>query len=243
MRASQEYVVSPTMPDLPRVAPTPAPAAGGWASTAMAIHAVRRMPSPVLLRIDVVGAGSLLIDPRIDGYTGLAAESLPIHPTAVHVETHPIAQAAPPSTAPRGDLDAVLWHIGEHAFGEERATWLWEGDRYRLTRWPRVTRLTVDLDSIKMFAALGAASITVEELSVAADVTREQAQRTINALSLMGIVTSKTAAPPTPRAEPQPSAGAPEIGGSTRATAQGRHSAEPSSTNGLFSRLRRKLGL
>ena len=185
----------------------------------MAIHAVRRMPTPVLLRIDVVGVGSIMIDPRQEGYAGVAADVLPVHPSAVRVETHP-AEALPTADEAPHDLDAALWFIGANAFDTARASWLWPGDRYRLTRWPRVTRLDIDIEMLKMFAALGTTMISVEELAEAAEVPVAQAQRAINALSLMGLLESSSAAPPPapPRASRRPEA------------------------HGLFGRLRRSLG-
>ncbi|WP_167051001.1 hypothetical protein [Salinibacterium sp. ZJ77] len=251
---TQTPVFSPAMPpaDGPfrtsaSPAPTLAPDASGWASTATAIHAVRRMPAQVLLRIEVVNVGSIVIDPRVDGYSGIPADELPVAPAAVYVETHPV-ESAPPVLGPLGDLDAVLWHIGELSFGDERATWLWPTDRYRLVRWPRITRLAVELDTIKMFAALGAAMITVEELADAADVPLARAQRTVNALSLMGLLTTATAAPPAPRADaPRVDAAHASEPSPDRRTAPGpalaRHSGEKHSSHGLFSRLRKSLGL
>ena len=223
---SNHIVEPPATTNTPtsRVPAMPAPQAGGWASAAMAIHAIRRMPTPVLLRVDIVGVGTIHLDPRTEGYVGVAAELLPEHPIAVSVETHPVDNAASASDTFDGDLDAVLWFIGEHAFGDERASWLWPGDRYQLTRWPRVTLLALDIDAIKMFAALGAAAITLDELVGAAEVSRERAQRALNALSLMGLLESSTAAP-TP---PPPPATAPT---------------NPPAASGLFARLRRSLGL
>ena len=258
MTAAHDTVASP--PDLgpmmtaasapPRAsaAPSPslAPQLSGWASAATAIHAVRRMPDPVVLRIDVVGVGPIVIDPRVDGYSGIPPADLPATPAAVRIATHP-AETTPPVLGPLGDLDAALWHIGELAFGDERATWLWPADRYGLIRWPRITRLAVELDAIKMFAALGAAMITVDELAAAAEVPLSRAQRTINALSLMGLLTTATAAPPAPRrdatlVDPATASEPPHQRTSSKPAAA-RHAHEKRTAHGLFSRLRKSLGM
>jgi len=183
----------------------------------MAIHSVRRMPSPVLLRLDIVGFGPITIDPRSGTYLGVEVAALPAMPDALSIETHP-APAAPAETGSGNALDGLLWFIGTHAFGSERATWLWPGDRYRLVRWPRLVAIPDAHDEVPVLAALGAAALNAAELAEAADITPERAQRTINALSLMGLLESESAAPPpTPR---PPTA----------------------ATGGLFGRLRKRLG-
>ena len=198
----------------------PAPDPGGWASAAMAIHAIRRMPTPVLLRIDVVGVGSIMIDPRREGYTGLPVELLPARPSVVRVETHPADASTAPPDQPQQDLEAVLWFIGINAFDGERASWLWPGDRYHLTRWPRVTRIAIEADTLTMFAALGSTTVTADELADVAEAPLEHAQRTINALSLMGLLDASSTTPPPvpPRA------------------------AQRAEVRGLFGRLRESLG-
>jgi len=208
---------------VPAVGPDSAPGMSGWASAASAIYAVRRMPTPVLLRIDVVGTGSVLLDPRVAGYGGgVPIESLPAEPTAIRVETHPVDGAESEVTEDQAEFDGLMWFIGQHAFGDARATWLWPNDRYKITRWPGVTRIALGLDEIRLFAALATTHLSLEELAAAASVDERHAQRALNALSLMGVLeTSSSAPPPTPRA--------PE-------TARG-------ATRGLFGRLRARLGI
>ena len=204
--------------ELPHVLPSDAPHAEGWGAAAMAIHAIRRMPVPVLLRIDLIGTGAITIDPRVPGYGGgLQIIQLADHPRAVVVETHAATEAP---TTQTGDLEGLLWFIGERAFGEQPATWLWPGDRFRLTRWPSVAQIAIGLDEIRIFAALGAAHLNAAELANAAQVAPGKAQRAINALSLMGLLDNASSAPPP---TPMPPRSTP--------------------ASGLFGRLRQRLGL
>lgn len=220
--ARPDATETPAPPPVP--APPVEPAIAGWASAATAIHAVRRMPVPVLLRIDVVGTGSLLIDPRTTTYGGgLPVDALPREPAAVHIETRPVDAGTAGFDTPTGDLDALLWSIGERSFGDRPASWLWANDRYRLVRWPGITQIRIGLDDIRIFAALAATHLAVPELAAAANVELGQAQRVVNALSLMGYLeTSSSAPPPTPRSPA---------------------TAEETAARGLFGRLRRRLGI
>lgn len=166
----------------------------------MAIHAVQGMPTPVLLRLDVVGVGLITIDARHHAYAGdIVPATFPAHPAAVLLET----RAAPPGDSPvlghARDLDGLLWMIGAHAFGEQPATWLWPEDRYRLSRWPNLGSVAVGMDEVRMFGMLANVFATPAELAAAVGCALGTAQRAINALSLMGILrTSAAASPPEP---------------------------------------------
>ncbi|MEO5535948.1 MAG: hypothetical protein ABIR17_12555 [Pseudolysinimonas sp.] len=204
----------------PVVRQQPLPSTAGWASAAVAIHSVRRIPTPVLLRLDVVGHGSLSIDFRHHAYAwDVPLDHFPEAPAAVLVETHPTTEDAPPPFAlPGRDLDGLLWLIGRHAFIDEPASWLWADDRYRLTRWPNLAQLPITLDEVRMTAMLGNADATPAELAAAGGVTEAAAQRVVNAFSLMGILRASAVAP-APVAEPQVQ------------------------VSGLFARLKARLGL
>lgn len=188
-------------PELPQSLPTVV----GWASAAVAIHSVRRIPTPVLLRLDVVGFGSLLVDFRHHAFEWeTPLERFPEDPGAVLVETHPTTPDAPaPFALPGRDLDGLLWLVGQHAFPTRPATWLWNDDRYRLRRWPNLAELPISLEQVRMTAMLGNAAATPAELAAAVGVPLEVAQRLINAYSLMGILRSAPAeAAPVAQATP-----------------------------------------
>jgi hypothetical protein len=173
----------------------PVPTVMGWASAAVAIQSVRRIPTPVLLRLDVVGFGSLTVDFRHHAYAWeTPLESFPEEPAAVLIETHPTTPDAPaPFALPGRDLDGLLWLIGKHAFPSRPATWLWEGDRYRLGRRPDLADASLTLEEVRMTAVLMNAAVTPTELAEAVDAPLETAQRLVNAYSLMGILRAEPA--------------------------------------------------
>lgn len=173
----------------------PLPTVMGWASAAVAIHSVRRIPTPVLLRLDVVGFGSLTVDFRHHAYEWeTPLENFPEDPGAVLIETHPTTPDAPaPFALPGRDLDGLLWLVGKHAFPSRAATWLWGGDRYRLGRHPHLAGLPISPEEERMTAILSDSAMTPAELADAAGTTAEQAQRLINAYSLMGILRAEPA--------------------------------------------------
>lgn len=197
------------------------PTTAGWASAAMAVHAVRRMPDPVLLRLDVIGSGSVTIDPRFHAWAGeFALADFPVDPPAVVIETRPAPpDGRPVFDLPGDDLDGLLWRIGTAAFGDAPATWRWPDDRYHLTRWPSLAQLPITVDEVRMLAMLANAFASPAELADAAGCELAAAERVVNGLSLIGILETSSAAPP-----PQP--------------APPRHA-----TRGLLRRLRDRLGI
>lgn len=177
------------------------PSTDGWSGAAMAIHAVRRMSTPVLLRIDVVGAGTIAIDPRRHAYSGdLDLARLPEHPTAVVVETHPADHGDAGVDGPGRDLDGLLWRIGTVAFDDRPASWRWPGDRYRMLRWPNLGEIGAGPDDLRALAMLATTAATPEEVAAATGADRGRVERIVNALGLIGIVDSGSAAPPQPSA-------------------------------------------
>jgi hypothetical protein len=200
------------------LSPESLPTVIGWASAAVAIHSVRRIPTPVLLRLDVVGFGSVAVDFRHHAFHWeTPLERFPENPGAVLVETHPTTPDAPaPFELPGRDLDGLLWLVGQHAFPTRTATWLWADDRYRLRRWPNLAELPISLEQVRMTAVLGNAAATPAELAEAVGAPLEVAQSLINAYSLMGILRS--------------------------APAEAAPVARPAPERGLFARLRARLG-
>ena len=187
---------------------------------ATAIHAVRRMRTPVLIELDVQGVGVITIDPQHHVYSGHVNPSLlPLHPSTVVVETRATSRDAGALERSARSLDSLLWAIGVNAFGNQRATWLWPDDRYRLTRWPNLSGVVVEGDHVRMFGILAHAFATPEELAATAECDVAQARRLINALSLIGILKTSSDAPP-----PQPAS-------------------TPVAHRGLISRLRARMGI
>lgn len=199
----------------------------GWAGAATAIHAIQQMAMPMTLRLDVAGHGPIAIDFAFHAFQWEPPlTAFPESPSTVLVETRPAIPDGPPSfELPGRTLDPLLWLIGYHAFGDEPAPWLREGDRYRLRRWPSLSELSIGLDQVRMIAMLGNAFGTADELAAAAQTPPADARRLVNAFSLIGILRRSAGAPALMPAVPADPADA---------------SARPS--NGLFGRLRERWG-
>jgi hypothetical protein len=166
--------------------------------------------------------GPLLIDFRHHAFSWpTPLEMFPVDAIHTGLETIPTSADAPPIfELPGQNLDGLLWEMGMNSFGGAPAFWLEKGDRYHLTRWPNLTHHKHDLNQVRMIAALGNAYATPEELAAFAGVPVAEAQRLINALSLMRIL-SRSAAEPAVEMVPQ--------------TATAKRSS-------LFTRLRKRLG-
>jgi hypothetical protein len=201
----------------------PRPELSGWAGVATAIHAIQQMPTPMTLKLDVAGHGLVSIDFPFHAFEwGTPITEFPEHPASVMVETRPASHDQPSIALPGRPLDSLLWLIGYHAFGDQPAPWLREGDRYRLRRWPTLAELSIDLDQVRMTAMLGNAYATADELAAAAHTPPADARRLVNAFSVTGIL--------------RRSSGAPAL--EQIATARG----ADASRSGLFSRLRDRFG-
>lgn len=193
----------------------------GWSSAAMAIHSAIHQPTPAVLRLDIIGHPPIAVDLRYHAFMweGDLAR-FPDEPPHVEVRS----AVAPPDAGPIFELpglelDILLWLVGLNSFSGSPATWLRRGERYRLQRWPNFTVLPRRMDHIRMTAALVNAPLSVDELSAATGVPVSDAQRLINALTLMEAVEITSAAPVTPVVIPtQPE-------------------------RGLFRRLRERLGI
>lgn len=181
----------------------PAPSAG-WAGAAMAVRAVQLSTTPLLLTLGIAETGTVLIDVRHRAYDGvLPAAQLPVAPASVSIETHPTFPGAPlPFPAPGAELDALLWHIGYHAFPETVAPWMPESARVRLTRWPNLSDMPISLDHVRMTAMLGNGYATAAELAATAGVDLAIARSTLNAFGVVGILRAAPGATPEASAAP-----------------------------------------
>jgi hypothetical protein len=196
----------------------------GWTSAAIAVHSILQIPQPMFLRLEPAGFGPITIDFRHHAFEwGTPLSEFPDEPATVLVETEPTTADEPPLfELPGSNLDRLLWVMGLHSFQDDGAFWLRSGDRFRLSRWPDLTTLEHSMDQMRMIAMLGNIALTVEQLATAADVPLADAQRLINALSLMGVLESSAETSAAVIEQPVPAA---------------------STHRGLFSRLREKLGL
>lgn len=167
----------------------------GWTGVAMALHRLQQQPTSSIVTVRVPGHLPLTIDVEAHAYwwdTPLA--DFPTEPCEVEVVTTAKDPAQEASRAPGGDLDALLWLIGNHSFLGELAWWLQRHDRYRLVRWPNLTTLSHTPDQMRMTAMLGYTFLPVEELANASDAEPAEARRLVNAFSLMRLLRSETPA-------------------------------------------------
>lgn len=201
---------------LVRVSPPPAPA--GWSGAAMALHAIRRMPSAMLVSLRPDALDPMLIDMR--GYVyqwSVPLEQFPAQPTSVVIGTRAIDDAAPAfagadfaysrAAFAGHPLDALLWLIGTNAFEGERASWLRAGDRYRLYRWPELEKLPITDEQARVVKMSARGFMTIEKLATKCRLELDAVQRVINALSLMGLLRRHPAANAAPDAPPPPPPG------------------------------------
>mgnify|MGYP001806588732 CR=1 FL=1 len=204
-------------PAPPPLSPPP-PSPPGWTGAAMAVHAVRRMPTPMVVSLQPDGLEPMLIDMR--GYVYQWSEpldSFPAAPATVLIGTRAIREAEPafagddfvehPPAFAGAPLEPLLWLIGTHAFDGARASWLRSGDRYRLYRWPDFGLLPMSDDQRRIVKASASGFMVVEKLAQRAKVEIVEAQRVVNALSLMGLLRRHAAADAAPDAPPPPPAG------------------------------------
>lgn len=198
------------------------PVTVGWTQAAMAVKAVLSLNTPVHLRMIFESHEPLLIDFRHHAFSWTTPlEEFPVDAVHTRLETVPTSPEAPPFfELPGQDLDGLLWEMGINAFGGSPAFWLAPNERYRLTRWPNLTQHSHNLSQVQMIAVLGNTYASPAELAAFSGVKLADAQRLINALSLMRIL-SRSAAAPAPAEVPRKAV------------------AKPS---GLFARLRKRLG-
>lgn len=206
-----------------RVAPSAPPTQRGWTGAAMALNAIRRMPSPMLVSLQPDDLEPMLVDMR--GYVyqwSVPLEQFPPAPDIVQIGTRAIdgAEAAFAGTdysytrpAIVGHpLDALLWLIGTHAFDGGRASWLRAGDRYRLYRWPEFEKLPISDEQRHIVKVSARGFMVTDTLAQKAGVAVDDAQRVVNGLSLMGLLRRHPASNAAPDAPPPPPPGSTPVG-------------------------------
>jgi hypothetical protein len=192
---------------LPAARPPEYPVTVGWTEAAMAINSVQLLSTPMNLRMNIEMHGPLLIDFNHRAFSwSTPLEHFPVDAVHTGLQTVPTGvDAAPLFELPGQNLDALLWEIGMNSFGGGIAFWLSAGERYKLTRWPNLTHHSHNLRQVQMLAVLGNGYASVAELAGFVGVEVSEAQRLINALSLMRIL-SRSAAAPAPELAPQTAA-------------------------------------
>jgi hypothetical protein len=162
----------------------------GWRQVALAINSVRTGSAPMFLKVLVDSHDPLYIDLLHGAYSWTTPlNEFPEDAKHIWLETEPATEdSTPPFELPGASLDSLLWVLGSSAFGADRASWLADGERYRLTQWPNLSRHFHNMYQMHMLAILGNAYFTAAELSKVSGVPLKEAQRLINALSLMGLL-------------------------------------------------------
>ncbi|HEX4401445.1 MAG TPA: hypothetical protein VHZ98_08975 [Galbitalea sp.] len=172
------------------------PVTVGWTQAAMAVYSVLRLNTPVNLKMLIEMHGPLLIDFRHHAFSwSTPLDQFPVDAVHTRLETEPTSADAPPYfELPGQDLDDLLWEMGINSFGGAPAYWLPPDERYKLTRWPNLTRHSHNLRQMRMMAVLGNTYASTAELAELAGVEELEAQRLINALSLMRILSRSSVA-------------------------------------------------
>jgi hypothetical protein len=167
--------------------PPPPPGSDGWAGAATAIHALRQIPRPILISLTPRGHRAIAIDPRTNVYVwDVPLTEFPADPGSVVIGTYPIEGDAPGLAGTQLGIDPLLWMIGLNAFPGTLATWLREGDKFRLRWWPEFERFPHTPDQARLIKTVAKGMMTVDKLATLARVSRGDAACVINALSLMG---------------------------------------------------------
>lgn len=188
------------------VAPEPAPQPGsfpvsvGWTQATIAVSSVMVLKTPMNLKMNIEMHGPLLIDFGRHAFSwSTPLENFPLDAVHTGLETIPGGADAPPMfELPGKDLDGLLWHMGINSFDGAPAFWLSPGERYRLTRWPNLTQHSHNMSQVRMIAVLGNAYVSTAELAKYSGVDEAEAQKLVNALSLMRILSRSADAPAAP---------------------------------------------
>ena len=172
---------------VPPTAPPPPSATPGWGPPATAVQGFRRLEQPVALLLQPEGMPPAVLDLMKHEYVwALPLTQFPVDPGQVLVATQPITRDTPsPIRGSGDDLDALLWLIGLHAYPGRRAPWLAADEKFRLRRWPYFEALVHTPEQAKVVKALARGFMTVEKAASSAKVEPAEAQRVVNALSLM----------------------------------------------------------
>jgi hypothetical protein len=188
------------------VAPEPAPQPGsfpvsvGWTQATIAVSSVMVLKTPMNLKMNIEMHGPLLIDFGRHAFSwSTPLENFPLDAVHTGLETIPGGADAPPMfELPGKDLDGLLWQMGINSFDGAPAFWLSPGERYRLTRWPNLTQHSHNMSQVRMIAVLGNAYVSTAELAKYSGVEEAEAQKLVNALSLMRILSRSADAPAAP---------------------------------------------
>jgi hypothetical protein len=166
----------------------------GWTQAAIAINSVLELSVPMFLKMKFESHEPLLVDFRYHAFAWpTPLTEFPVNAVHTGLETQPSDLSAQPLfELPGQNLDGLLWVIGINAFDGEKAPWLAAGGRYKLSRWPNLTQHSHTMLHMHMMATLGNAHLTTSELAQVAGVDESEAQRLVNALSLMRILVHST---------------------------------------------------
>lgn len=152
----------------------------------MAIQAVRQIPRPILVSLVPAGLPPIVIDLRTLTYDwDVPLASFPMAPGAVQVGTHYLDEDPRELSARATGVDPLLWMIGLHAFGGGRASWLRDGDRFKLKWWPDLDVTPHEPEPARVVKTLAGGLMSVEKLAAKARVELPLAHDVVNALSLM----------------------------------------------------------
>jgi hypothetical protein len=164
--------------------------ATGWSRIALVLQGLHGEADALVL-IELDDGGSIVIDwGRKDYWWRGGADFFPKDPSVLNVRLYRGAGARLPFMQEQpGELASLLWIIGLYSFANQPAWWFNVGSRQRLVRWPDFTTLEHDADQVKMTALLASKPLNADELARTAGTTTEEAQRLINTLGLMGLLT------------------------------------------------------
>lgn len=164
----------------------------GWETIATNIKGLIEFPSNSVLHVAIEGQTVLIIDPQYKAYSW----NVPLHdfPKTIGVASSEIIKVGdndPAALQGMGNvLEPLLWLIGSNAYGGVPAPWLKKNERYKLVRWPNLTDFDLSLDQIYLTSVLGNTPASIDELVLSSGASESEVVNTINALSLMGILST-----------------------------------------------------
>lgn len=164
--------------------------ATGWAPVATEIKKMMEYPGDYVMHIAVEGYTILVIDPRYNAFSWNAPlNEFPENIGITKTELRKVEASDPAALQGAGEeLGPLLWLIGNNAYSGEPAPWLRKSERYKLMRWPDLTRFNPSLDQIYLTSIIGTTPASIDELVLSSGAPEEEVINTINALSLMGIL-------------------------------------------------------
>ncbi|MBN9613823.1 MAG: hypothetical protein J0H64_10305, partial [Actinobacteria bacterium] len=223
--------------------PIPADSAGapetGWAAVALALHSALVSGEAVRVAIALPGRAPIEVNTFDHSYTWeQETAELPADASGAQIA---FTRAELAAGQPGQSLDGLLWRISRVAFPDRLAPWLQPDDLYRMQRWPNLTTINPELDDMRQAAMLANGMFTVEELAGFSDRPLLPTRALINALSLMN--TLKIAAPRAAAAFSIPATPAQVTMPGSAPVMRADAPAVAAPKQGLFQRLRNRLGL